>query len=523
MKPRPRIEPRLLLYRPLLPRAKIIIINGGLDNRSPKPETESLCRVQEVCLTRKFICLAIYQSIGDLSFRMTDVMSSKVQSPLLETGVEEVITEVFGFGAAAVDAKTGAILQFSHKNHPQRRYLLDKKHFARHSAVEHNWGSGHIITDKGTARWNVHKPTSSEKNTYHFEPLEQISLSITRKYGSSLDESYTFTNNSSEPITITSLGIQTPFADVYNGAKRALTEAVHTHLFCGGSWAWVLAQPMSGEGALLGLRLRQGEIWGYSVESRNSAGSSNNRGHLVLQVTDFARNPSAFGGQPEITLDAGKSYSVGWEVAWFNSTSKFLQATEAPATFSSYSAPVKGGSINVQTLGAVPSSPSPQISITKTAAGYEITSSNHGLYPIEIDGGRTEVNFHMSLREAVQKRGEYIMRNQRAVERPGILSNAFLPVNTTTLLTQSTNGWPDWSDGSERIAMPLLLQLGAMRGWIKSDLVDKPLQGWADFAKIHLLDDECTPSRGSQIVRMTCQGYVSFIMTGIFGRGMFRI
>ena len=33
-----------------------------------------------------------------------------------------------------------------------------------------------------------------------------------------------------------------------------------------------------------------------------------------------------------------------------------------------------------------------------------------------------------------------------------------MPVDTRTGLTQATNGWADWTDGSERIAMPLLLQ-----------------------------------------------------------------
>lgn len=36
---------------------------------------------------------------------------------------------------------------------------------------------------------------------------------------------------------------------------------VNAHVFTGGAWAWVLAQPMSGAGRSLGLILRKGHLW----------------------------------------------------------------------------------------------------------------------------------------------------------------------------------------------------------------------------------------------------------------------
>ena len=50
----------------------------------------------------------------------------------------------------------------------------------------------------------------------------------------------------------------------------------------------------------LGLRLTEGELWAYSVESRDPVTGSNVRGHLYLHVTDHARAPHAMGGQPAI-------------------------------------------------------------------------------------------------------------------------------------------------------------------------------------------------------------------------------
>ncbi|KAI9149026.1 hypothetical protein HJFPF1_11071 [Paramyrothecium foliicola] len=415
----------------------------------------------------------------------------------------------FGLGQAVIDSVTGAILQFVDPQDHQRRFLFDTEHYGRHSVVEHNWGSGHVVTDRGSGRWNAHSPMTrnGDNNAATFAPTNQLSLEVVRKFGALLEETYTFVNRSDQPLTITSLGIQTPFADVYNGARRALAEAVHTHVFCGGSWSWVLAQPMSGEGSVLGLRLTEGVLWGYSIETRNAAASSNIRGHIVLHVTDLARNPTAFGGQPRIALRAGESYTLRWELAFYQSTAEFLTATKAPAIFSSYSASSHGGFISVSSPHAVPKSTSPLVRVTPSPEGYRITATEHGIYPIEIGNSRTEVQFHMSLQEAVQLRAQYIMRYQRAADRPGLLRHAFVPVDTMTLLTQTTNGWPDWTDGSERIAMPVLLQLASMRGWVDENLVGATLKGWADFAKQHLLDPEFTPSRGSQLGVKTARLY----------------
>jgi hypothetical protein len=73
---------------------------------------------------------------------------------------------------------------------------------------------------------------------------------------------------------------------------------------------------MSGSGPVLGLVVRAGELWSYSIESRNSTTGSNVRGHVIAQVTDYARNPSAFGGQPQIVLQPGGSYTLAWDVGF---------------------------------------------------------------------------------------------------------------------------------------------------------------------------------------------------------------
>lgn len=393
----------------------------------------------------------------------------------------------FGPERAVTDAN-GAIQQFHDPENPQRRYLLDSS-CNWHSAAEHSWGSGHIITSIGSGRWNANSPLHG--TGLEFRPLPEVSLTVRRDHGESLTEHFTFTNTSSDSISVTGLGIQVPFADLYDDSETSLNTAVHAHVFTGGSWSWVLAQPMSGRGRLLGLTTVEGELWSYSVESRNIQTGSNVRGHLVLNVTDFARNPASFGGQPKIVLEAGQNYKLAWKLAWYDDVQNFIASTNAPARFSSYSAEV-GSPITLETTVI------PDVSSNVSVRGqgpYQITSNTHGIYNVNVGQARTSVLFHDPLKTVATSRCAYALRHQVARDRAGLLAHAFVPVDTKILLTQTTNGWSDWTDGSERIAMPLLLQLCAMRGWIEEP---EELERWSHFARKHLLDDTLAPSRGSQ-------------------------
>ncbi|GEC09198.1 hypothetical protein SSP24_68530 [Streptomyces spinoverrucosus] len=337
-----------------------------------------------------------------------------------------------------------------------RRFLLDPGATAWHS-VEHQWGSGHLVTDRGGARW--HAPVELRVVDGVIEadhtPLPGVRVEVRRfVHGGLLHERYSVVNSASTPLTITGLGIQTPFGDLYDGAERSLDRAVQNSL-------------------------------------------SDARGHLVLLVTDQARNPEAFGGRPVLRLAPGEAATVAWELGWYASVDDFTAATTPPAAFSAYAAQV-GQPIVVEAPSV--SSPDSGVTVERAAEGhYRVRASRHGTYPLDLgDGARTEALFHLPLEEVVRRRVAYITRNQRARERPGLLAHAFVPVDTRTGLTQSTNGWSDWTDGSERIAMPLLLQAAAARGVADPEQIDPLLDGWSRFARHHLLDETAAPRRGSQ-------------------------
>ncbi|KQQ96411.1 hypothetical protein ASF72_01780 [Arthrobacter sp. Leaf141] len=403
----------------------------------------------------------------------------------------------FGQGEASIDPVTGAPVQFVAKNAPDRRFLLDPD-LVWHS-LEHQWGSGHIITDGGAARWNRpdRQEVATNSSVSHFLPSEQLALTVKRNVRKDkFIERYEFTNTGLHTTKVTSVGIQTPFADLYESAQEALQRSVHAHIFTGGAWAWVLAQPMSGTGPLLGLVLEEGELWGYSIESRNRNTSSNARGHIVLQVTDHARNPNAFGGQPALTLEPGQSLVLQWQLGWYGNIDEFLSATKPSVKLSAVSAPINQA-ITITTNLSV-TSRSEALKISPTPEGTEVRSDCPGTFMIEIGGSsRTEIAFHDPLAEVIKRRCAYILDHQRAAYRPGSLAHAFVPVDTATKLAQTTNGWSDWTDGSERIGMALLLQMAVRRGLIDPAL-DDALEGWAEFAVENLMDSTDAPRRGSQ-------------------------
>lgn len=402
----------------------------------------------------------------------------------------------FGGGFAQIDPVTGAPDQFIDPAHDQREFLLNRE--VDWHSFEHQWGSGHIISSRGATRWNV--PTALEIDasavTATFALAHELELRVHRTANRTMTESYRFINKGNTAVQLNSIGIQTPFADLYEDAENALGRSVHAHLFTGGSWAWALAQPMSGIGRSLGLILRKGALWGYSIETRNLNTKSNARGHIVLQVTDQARNPRAFGGQPSISVEPGESYEVAWELGWYESVEQFLDHTDAPALLERVSSPIDE-SIRI-TTDAIVTSSSPALTIVRDGADTLVTSDRMGTFPIDFNGtARTEIGFHADLETTVRRRVAYILDRQRTPERPGSLSYAIVPVDTSTGLTQSTNGWSDWTDGSERIGMAVLLQQALSRGWATPD-VETALAGWSRFAQEHLLDESASPRRGSQ-------------------------
>ncbi|NEG78107.1 hypothetical protein GFD22_03815 [Bifidobacterium avesanii] len=405
-----------------------------------------------------------------------------------------------------------------------REYLLDPG-LPWHTA-SHYWGSGHAVTDLGAAQWATAGDWSfdvgAQTQKLWFDlTAAGLSLEVTRRIGAVdgvLRERYVWRNVAGRPVRITGLGVQTPWNDRYPGARQSLAQCVNAHVFAGGEGAWTLAVPMSGEGPRLGLVVHEGAVNAYSVESRNNSTLSNVRGHIVMQVTDHARNPRAFGGQPEIRLAPGESYALAWELRWYADDDSFLADAMGGLRLSALAAEAGcddgdgGDADGIRISGAHLVDPAAAaaartgLAIDADGDGVRITAARPGMVPLDLvrdaDGRRvrTEVLFHEPLRTVIAERARYILAHQRAAERPGDLAGAFVPVDTRTGLRVDAGGWADWSDGSERIGMAVMLQRAWVQGMLPADLRDpvrRALDDWAAFARAHLIDDTGAIRRGS--------------------------
>ncbi|KAL2851107.1 hypothetical protein BJY01DRAFT_261130 [Aspergillus pseudoustus] len=414
-------------------------------------------------------------------------------------------------GRVQLDSNSSVIVQFLNTKDHARHFLLNETAASYHSPAN-SWGAGTVVANDNTGTWNFH---STEANNFtgpfRFTPVDGLDLHVRRSAGDVLTETYIFENTSPKPVEVTGIRINTPFNDLYDGAAYSLATAVTGHVFTGGAWAWVFAAPMSGKEESLGLILRKGHLWSYSIENTTS---SNIRGHILLQPTDKSRNAEAFGGQPSIWIEPGESYTLEWDIALYANQEDFLKATHAPAKFSRFSAPVHEPIFVESDIR--PTSPSPDLEIRRAGHGrYMLKSGTHGAYQVDIGNIRTEVSFNYDLKTVVNLRAQYVLDRQRPINLTYPLNASFVPYNTETE-APLVKPWSDKGDGSERLAIPTMLQLGAMKGWLKKETVLPALDQWVDFASTYLFGPQGNTTRCSGCGRNNNRPYDAIWFVGFF-------
>jgi len=388
--------------------------------------------------------------------------------------------ETFAFGAGSVeltdDGAVAAVL------HPVRGHSVLLEDGVLHDPTRY-WGKGFVITDRGSHRFDV--PVSQRWRSSGIDLLYQLGdleLRVGRRFGEQWTETYEVRNVSDEPVAVGSLAISTPWRDLYESSRESLARAVHAHVWTGGADSWVWAMPMDGSGPGLGLQLTEGELWAYSVESRDGGTSSNSRGHLYLHVTDHFRAPHATGGQPRLVLEPGDTYRWTWQLAWHDSLADF-HATRKPLLEAPDLVAEVGETLSVQLADGV-TGPS---SVTSTVAGTQYVEATDGKV-----SSRIQVLFHQPLRELVEARLRFVLDRQRPVERNDSRRFSFVPYDNETGLTVLSGAWRDWSDGRERIGTALLLQEARDRGWGDRAELDEALAGYERFVLDHLVSADGT-------------------------------
>ena len=392
-----------------------------------------------------------------------------------------VTTRGFGLGAGVVQIGTdGAVVAVSHRD-GVRSFLL-REHGEAPESVFHEaayrWGKGFVITDHGSHRFDA-----PDGLTWHADGVDVryrrpgLELRVERRIGTSWVENHRLTNTGSEIVSVGSIGVSTPWRDVYFSAADSLRGAVHAHVWTGGRDSWVWAVPMDGSGPGLGLVLTDGALDAYSVSSRDTVTSSNIRGHLYLHVTDHARNPDAMGGQRPVVLAPGQAYGWAWQLDWYDDLDAFAR---------------RRAEVRPPLVGADRLSVETGESITLTLA--EGASTDHGRRVVPVDDrvldvwarrgserSRIAVQAHPPLRSLVEARIRFVLDRQRAVERSDVRRAAFVPYDNRTGLSVLPGAWADWNDSRERVGTAQLLQQARRLGWGDPVEIDAALAAYQDF------------------------------------------
>ncbi|WP_035745141.1 hypothetical protein [Haematomicrobium sanguinis] len=433
----------------------------------------------------------------------------------MTSDVSALIPLAFGAGRALADPHTGALQRFEHPEHPDQAFLsseFNDKKFGR----EMCWGSGFVTIDGRSFRWL----TPDALEVKHDGDDSPRALTATFTFGHQLElvrtvsaadermtEVFQWKNISKNAVVLDTIGIYTPFRDVYESEGRSFTHSVNTHLFPGGRSAWVLAEAMSFQGPRLGLKVTEGYLNAYSVEGRHIGYSSHHRGFFVLHPTD-GRNPDAFGGQSPIELAPGETFTLSWELAWYPDRESFLAEIDSPwparplmgRVTDPLPLEVKAGYTpsDIRVLATEKAADGTQIPAARVESGA-LVAPVHGIQNLELDGHRTAALMYRDVRELVEARIAYLLEFQRASHRDAPDSGAFLVTDTSNKLSVPYAAWGDHSDGAERIGMAALLQQARRRGWGDAAAIDAALAAWMDFAHANLYNPETwLPKRGSQ-------------------------
>jgi len=399
----------------------------------------------------------------------------------------------FGAGRVCCDPEDGAVTYVSHPDQPGMNFLLDESIGDWHNA-SFRWGKGFVISGAGSARWDfpAQLETLSDGLDLGYDLLPGLSLHVERRFGDTWSESYRFHNAGTQTLELRSLALSTPWRDVYTGASECLSGACCAHLWTGGSLSYVAATPMNGRAPTLGLRLEQGELWSYSVESRN-AWTGGVRGHLYLHVSDAARNPGAMGGQPTVKLAPGETYTLGWRLEWYDSPAALERSLDAVFRLPKLAAPLGAALLLETRVQDLQVSAAPEVRLEPVKGGVLASCDTSGVQHLDLawSGGRSRVAvlFHQPLRELTERRVRFILEHQRATERDPSRRGSFLPLDTRSMLRVNKDNWMDWSDARERLAMPILLQECLRRGWGDRAALEGALADFDSFARTHLVDE----------------------------------
>lgn len=325
---------------------------------------------------------------------------------------------------------------------------------------QYAWGGVGLKAIQGTDTVTSYFTTSGESNRY----LKITLARATQKKGE-VTEHYTFTNTSDKPITVTEIGINTPFNDNYPSAKECIEGRVNAHIWAQGSSAYVAPTKMSGKAPHLGLLLTKGKLAGYEIKGRSIANNlSNVRGIIVLNAE-------------RVTLQPKQSYTISWDLFVHHGLKDFEQqiikrggvvasapqyvveqGKEAVVEFRSKSRL----SNPVATLNGTPVKLVQQGALIRVAT--LLTTLGNACFELTYNNGKSETANLLCIsseKNILDKRATFIVEKQQYLNPSNKRYGAYLPYDNELgqlfLNDRKTVSYHDRDEGAERLGMGVFL------------------------------------------------------------------
>ena len=202
-----------------------------------------------------------------------------------------------------INPSTGAISELTLKGDNRSMNWVVKTDGTQYPWVKDNygWGLGYFTAVKGKEtvkrEWRVPVEISPDgMKVLYREGDIRILVEREIKQGDLVEE-YFFTNEGEEPVSLYDVAIYTPFNDNYPDAQQCINSRAHTHIWKGGSAAYVNAIRMGAFTPHLGLVVTNGAIRNYEIWERGrKKANSQTRGIIALDL-------------PDLLLQPGESYS----------------------------------------------------------------------------------------------------------------------------------------------------------------------------------------------------------------------
>ena len=284
-----------------------------------------------------------------------------------------------------------------------------------------------------------------------------------------ITERYRFTNTSDKPffLSLTDIGIYTPFNDDYCGSDICIKMRCHTHIYCGGEMSYVMALRMGGEGPHLGMILTKGSLAGYSVE-RDVSRISNDRGDFIMHPTPQVLNPR-------------EAFEIEWKLFWHNGKEDFYRKlSQIHSRYVDVQADkyviFEGEDIKICVDG-------------EEKLHQEFVEQGVHTFSFKKNGANAKcvVNVLPPFKELLKKRVRYIAEKQQLHKKNCPLDGAYLIYDTKEehIYYRAEN---DYNGGRERVGMGVLMAAYLQRFYDET-LMDS-LKQYLVYVERELYDDE---------------------------------